>query len=505
MNWDEISLLSRNFYIKEKNSTFKSSLGSFFNYKTKSEKILLDLMDNSSKEKYYKLDNDIESIIKALALKFNCKYIIALGCNQVDLIISLSKTFKIIGIDNKKNILPFKSMNVPGVWIEQDFEKKEELQVERHILKDSMIISINFIENLENPHHLLFSLKTIMKISPLCVVTTQERDLQKDNNSLSKRNWNITEFGKLLKHFKLNTEFIGLIKTDTSASIKDHILSIIGNDTFKKTFHNSIKVVALMAVYNEEDVISYSIKKLIEQGVYVYVIDNWSTDTTYEILKEFKYNPYFIGYERYPANKEKHANNFEFTKILERKTDLATQIDADWFIHCDADEIRESPWERLKLVEAIQYVDHMGYNAIDHTVINFQPIDNKFKGGNFEKHFKYFEFGHYSAGCVKTWKNTKEKVNLSDHGGHQANFKGRKVAPYNFLIKHYPLRSQQHAEKKVFEERKPRYMKELKERGWHVQYNTYNAGDSFLRSQDELFYFHKSFHLNFLAEMLTNR
>ena len=44
------------------------------------------------------------------------------------------------------------------------------------------------------------------------------------------------------------------------------------------------RVMALVATYNEDDIIEQSIGALVDDGVQVYVIDNWSTDTIKEFL-----------------------------------------------------------------------------------------------------------------------------------------------------------------------------------------------------------------------------
>ena len=139
---------------------------------------------------------------------------------------------------------------------------------------------------------------------------------------------------------------------------------------------------------------------------------------------------------------------------------LSGQIDADWFIHHDVDEIRSTPWLNMNLHDGICKVDHMGFNAIDHTAIVFHPVDNLFMPvSNFEDHFKYYEFGrrpgHFSQ--VKAWKNMGISVDLAQSGGHQVCFEGRLIFPYKFLLKHYPIRSQAHGEKKIFHDRQPRW------------------------------------------------
>jgi 2-polyprenyl-3-methyl-5-hydroxy-6-metoxy-1,4-benzoquinol methylase len=514
-------VVQENFFINQKKDSTKSSDNNSFIEKYKRKKILpfkefnsehLDINEYISRERSNPLKSDILSFIEYLGVMFHCKYLIAVGCNQINLLQKLSDKFLIIGIDDKQNIERAKKSGVSVHWVEYDLETAKILPIGHQMLKQSMIISLNNIEYLENPHNLLFSIKKAMKHSPICLITTPDRELQIEQSTHSftlsrpKREWNMSEFQKLLNHFQFNTEFVGLTKINESAYKKDQILSIIGNESVKKEFDDNFKVVALMAVYNEEDIIYHSIKKLMEQKVYVYIIDNWSTDNTFGILKHLKNNPYFLGCERFPYHHpNKNDNKFNFAQILKRKEELANSLDANWFIHCDADEIRESPWKELNLKEAIQYVDQMGYNAIDHTVINFQPINNSFTSGDFENHFKYFEFGIYRGGFIKTWKKTDRWINLSNSGGHDAQFYNRKVAPFKFLVKHYPLRSQKHAEKKIFMERKPRYMKELKARGWHIQYDGYKQGNSFLRNPNELLPFSKDNFLSyFLVERLSN-
>lgn len=38
-----------------------------------------------------------------------------------------------------------------------------------------------------------------------------------------------------------------------------------------------------------------------------------------------------------------YEGKFELTKICKNEERLASEIDADWFIHHDADEIRQAP------------------------------------------------------------------------------------------------------------------------------------------------------------------
>jgi len=266
----------------------------------------------------------------------------------------------------------------------------------------------------------------------------------------------------------------------------------------------SFSVVAIMAVYNESDVIVRSIKKLLAQGIDVYIIDNWSTDGTYEVVAD-TFGSELAGLERFPEAGP--IENFDLHSLLKRKEEIAKALRADWFIHCDADEIRYSPWHGVSLRDAIYRVDQEGYNAINHTVVEFHPTDNGFgRDADFEKYFQYFSFGAQQADFVRVnaWKNSGQLVSLAATGGHQIIFEGRSIYPYKFLIKHYPVRSQEHGARKVFLERRGRYLPAAKARGWHFHYDHLRESHRFLADPSALTWFDSErFYGDYLAQRLT--
>jgi hypothetical protein len=247
---------------------------------------------------------------------------------------------------------------------------------------------------------------------------------------------------------------------------------------------DGFRVVAIVTAYNEEDIIGPAIEKLVGDGVGVYVVDNWSTDRTGEIVRGFEGRG-LVGLERFPAAP---SESFALRKLLKRIAGIAAGLDADWFIHHDADERRCGPWPGLGLRDSLWRVDRAGFSAVDHTVVNYQPVDDSFEpGSDFEEHFRYFEFGRSSDLLlqVKAWKNVG-RVDLAGSAGHQVAFAGRRIFPYKFLLKHYSIRSQAHGEKKVFRERVPRWDRHERVRGWHRHYDAVEPGRSFLRDPREL-------------------
>jgi hypothetical protein len=247
------------------------------------------------------------------------------------------------------------------------------------------------------------------------------------------------------------------------------------------------RVAAIIAAYNEADIIEAVLEHLVDNGVEVYLIDNGSTDDTLERARSWLGRG-LIGFERFPAAPSSSAEDrVSWDAILRRKLAAAREIAADWYVHYDADEFRESPWPGCTLRSAIQWVDHLGFNAIDFRVLNFPPVDNAFAVGvNPKLHFRRFEeAAEYDRVQINCWK-AHDDVTLAD-GGHQVQFAGRRVFPVRFILRHYPIRSQSHGIRKVFRERKNRFIESEHAFGWHIQYDTVESEEHvFLRNPASL-------------------
>jgi len=254
---------------------------------------------------------------------------------------------------------------------------------------------------------------------------------------------------------------------------------------------DSPRVVALISSFNEGDIISPVIAHLVENGIEVYLLDNHSTDDTVEQASRWLGRG-LLDIEAFPPDVGRGGdglNAFDWTAILRRKEVIATELGADWYMHHDADEIRESPWPGMTLRESIRWVDTLGYNCIDYRVFNFPPVDDGFRQGDDPRtYFRlYGEGAEFDRLQLKTWKVTGSAVSLLPSGGHQASFEGRRVFPIPFLLRHYPIRGHTHGLKKVFAERRARFVQREREQGWHVQYDGYQEeAPAFLRDADEL-------------------
>ena len=269
---------------------------------------------------------------------------------------------------------------------------------------------------------------------------------------------------------------------------ESELFLVISNDCFcfdkTKAMERKVRVLAVIHFYNEADIIGSTIQYLLDQDVDLYLVDNWSSDGSYEIAEDFqrKYHDR-IYLERFPA--EGRSDDFVLYDQLNRTEEISYEVDYDWFIHYDADEIRISPWKDVSLRDAISYIDFLGYNGIENTVIDFRMVDMK---DSIYPDGKYFDFRYkqYWINHLKTWKKTDE-VDLKSTGGHYAHYKHPKIFPLHILNKHYPIRNLEQARKKVFIDRKPRFAKEKKQRGWHGHYDKINQTEDFIYSKEDLF------------------
>jgi glycosyltransferase involved in cell wall biosynthesis len=224
-----------------------------------------------------------------------------------------------------------------------------------------------------------------------------------------------------------------------------------------------MRIVALLALRNEAVYLPVCLSHLAAQGIETCVIDNGSTDQSREIVESYRDQGVFKIIE-YP-----YAGFYDWAGLLKLKEQLAATIQADWFIHHDADEIREAPRSWSTLAEGIAAADRDGYNAINFDEFVFVPTHNSedYAGTDFvsSMHYCYF-FEPLSYHRVNAWKKCASGVDLVSTAGHQAIFADRRITPEVFVLRHYMFLSIDHCLRKYTKERT--YSKrEVDELGWH--------------------------------------
>lgn len=455
---------------------------------------------------------DVYPFAAHLARRHGVSRVIDLGCGTGDKLAALHPELEIVGVDFGANIEHCRQTHPAGEWIEWDLERPELLPLDREVAADAVVVCSDVIEHLVDPRPLLANLVAMLEYAPAAVISTPERDLVRGPddpgppaNVAHVREWTLAEFQELLEWADLVPSAIGLTRSNDDHNLKRTIVAAVDNVFAHRPAPApaDFRVLAVMTTYNEADVIEPVICALAAEGVDVHLIDNHSTDGTYELADRLRGRG-VVGLERYPAEP---SGTYDWTALLARVEQVAAASGASWCIHHDADEVRRSPWAGTTVRDALWRVDRAGFSAVDHTVVEFHPVDDGHVAGTSpEAHLRHWSWGlksgHFQQ--IKAWRNTGRRVLLAESGGHEAAFPGRRIAPFNFLLKHYPVRSQRHGDQKVLVDRIGRWAPEERARGWHTQYDHVSAGHRFLREPDQLATWDdETFHVEQLVERLA--
>lgn len=227
-----------------------------------------------------------------------------------------------------------------------------------------------------------------------------------------------------------------------------------------------MRIVAILASYNEQRFIRACLEHYLEQGIEVYLLDNDSTDQTVDIAREY------LGRNVIKIDRIPRKGVYKWHDILARKEQLADEINADWLMHADPDEIRVAPSSGETLADAIARVDSEGYNAVNFMEYTFLPVrespDHDHAG--FQETMRwYYPFAPRHPHRLNAWKKQPRSwpglgpflrdvrrqhrwgvpsVNLIASGGHAVKFPGIRAYPIDFKLKHYLVLSLDHAVEK---------------------------------------------------------
>ena len=241
-----------------------------------------------------------------------------------------------------------------------------------------------------------------------------------------------------------------------------------------------MRVIALLATYNEERFIVACLEHLVRQGVEVYIIDNESEDETVALARRF-IGQGVIGIETLPR-----GGMFRLQKILERTEQLAAELEADWFMHADTDEIRLPPSPEQTLAEAFAEADRQGFNAVNFMEFAFVPTRQSpdHDHPNYLRTMRwYYPFLPSFPHQLKAWKKQPGPVELAWSGGHLVRFPGLQMYPTSFPMRHYLFLSKTHAIRKyVMKAFDPGELS----RGWHRARACLRAEKIVLQDETEL-------------------
>ena len=236
---------------------------------------------------------------------------------------------------------------------------------------------------------------------------------------------------------------------------------------------SAMRIIAMMPVYNESDVVETIIQHLTSQGIQLAMVDS-STDESYDICKKYV-GKGVVSLEHIPMER------FDYDFLLDRMYRKALEAGADWVLLNNADEYLESPYPNLTLKGAIESDDSRGYNMIQFNNFEFLPTEkdeNSFET-DVRKRMKYYTWHdnlHFLA-----WK-AHPGVTVTGTCGHYPVFPENikvRVARTKYVMRHYRIRSYQHGLRKVFSDRLPRFPEEDRKKGMLVQYDKFGRDKKF--------------------------
>jgi len=204
-----------------------------------------------------------------------------------------------------------------------------------------------------------------------------------------------------------------------------------------------MKIVGMLPVYNDEDIIEEVIKNMISNGIELVILDNGSNDHSYTCCESFLGKGVLELYRF-------EADTYMRELVLRMLYDMAIKLSPDWMIQVDSDEILESGIQNKTLKDAIEQVDSNGYNLIQFDRFDFFMTDDDDESAKTIKDkMKYYSYqGDY---VYRSWKYMPG-ISIGDVSGHYPIFpngEGYKISPKKFVMRHYPLRTEEQSKRKV--------------------------------------------------------
>jgi len=224
-----------------------------------------------------------------------------------------------------------------------------------------------------------------------------------------------------------------------------------------------MRIIAVLAVRNERSHLANNLRDLIANGIEFAIIDNDSTDDTETLVRSDPFAKSLVAYRRFP-----YFGEYNWGGLLRAKEELAKELDADWVIHLDADEMMHSYNAGERLDDAIKRIDADGNDVIDFDEFVFLPIKRDYDistvGYPQLRHYYFFR----PSKLPRLMRARRKHVDLGvvDSGGHGFASSEFRLAREKFALRHYLFINQAHAYTKYTQRR---YRADELKRGWHTR------------------------------------
>jgi glycosyltransferase involved in cell wall biosynthesis len=198
----------------------------------------------------------------------------------------------------------------------------------------------------------------------------------------------------------------------------------------------SIRIAVIIGVRNEAALLRVLLPLLSEQALDVVLLDNESTDDIRAVLQD---NPVY-SYRRLPF-----LGHFSLGQQLKAKQAVVAELDHDWIVHQDADEVLQHAEPTLNLRDAIAEADAGGFNVLNFKEFCFvaEP-GSDYVGRNYPVEMRrYYHFGPAPSRLHRAWRRDANLDNLKSLG-HNLNGADVRIAPRDHALRHYIALSQAH-------------------------------------------------------------
>lgn len=198
---------------------------------------------------------------------------------------------------------------------------------------------------------------------------------------------------------------------------------------------------AVISVYQDELYLERCFQNMAEQGIEAIVIDNDANPETRAIVDAY------LGTTVREVVHQPRPGYFDWTGLLRRKQDICNSYDADWFLLWDSDEIREPPANHDTLRAAIEDVDRRGFNTVSFDEFVFMPTrpEEDYRGSDYVAGLEtYYFFEPRPRQRMNAWRKGGRSIDLMAGAGHKVSFRGQRIAPDPFVMRHYLFLSLAH-------------------------------------------------------------
>lgn len=243
------------------------------------------------------------------------------------------------------------------------------------------------------------------------------------------------------------------------------------------------RLIGFIPCYNESDIIEDLLRYYERAGVPVVFIDNGSTDGSGDIAQRYLKRE-VLEYVRH------ETEEYDIKEMLNLCLTVVARHAPDWIMHIDADHFYEPGQGFASFHDHVRDAEARECNVIDFEEYAFLPTTADDPGvANVYERMKYYAFRAPDEANNPTEYSTlllqprlyryQPGMNISNDGGHTIFYVGdrMRIHPVRGILRHYLFRSVEHGRRKL-RERRARYSRAGRARGWHTQYDTWHEEDA---------------------------